>query len=286
MTSPKALLLQHGLRAKHHFGQNFLADEQLCQRIAELASTPPGGTVLELGAGLGALTKPLLERASRVVAVERDRELVPVFSELFRPAIDAGQLTLVEGDAKTVDWEAFLESGPAPRVLAGNLPYQITGPLLERAVQIAPLVERVVFLVQLEVAARVAAAAGEDDYGALSVYVQARFQPRRALVIRRGAFYPQPGVDSAVLVLEPRPIPLAEETATFRQLVSRAFSQRRKTLRNAWSGVLGLDPGSIAAAAAAARVSLDDRGERLDARAFARMARALGDREQPEQPDD
>jgi 16S rRNA (adenine1518-N6/adenine1519-N6)-dimethyltransferase len=282
--SPKTLLNRYELRAKKHFGQNFLADERLALKIAELCTTPPGGTVLELGAGLGALTRPLLERAAHVCAVERDRDLVPILSELFAAPIESGHLSLLEADAKAVDLAQILGQAPRPRVLAGNLPYQITGPLLERAVGAAGVVDRVVFLVQLEVADRLAATPDHDAYGALSVYAQAQFKSERAFVIRRGAFYPQPGVDSAVVVLEPLPVPVARETPTFRALVAAAFQQRRKTLRNAWSGVIGTSGPALADAAVRAGIDLDARGERLLAADFARMARALGDGEQPDAP--
>jgi 16S rRNA (adenine1518-N6/adenine1519-N6)-dimethyltransferase len=278
---PKAQLLEHGLLPKRHFGQNFLADARLAARIAELAMPATGGSVLEIGAGLGALTSPLLERSRRVIAIERDRDLVPVLRQLFSGALEDGRLELVEADAKTADWIGLLAAHPTPHVLAGNLPYQITGPLLERTVALARLVERAVFLVQLEVAERMAAAPGTSNYGALSVFVQAAFSPQRAMIVRRGAFYPQPGVDSAVVVLTPRALPLAVETDVFRSLVAAAFGKRRKTLRNAWHGVLGLDPAAVSQAAARAGIDLTWRGERLGAQDFARMALELGDREQP-----
>ena len=129
------LLRERGLRPKKSFGQNFLQDAHTCARIAELCTTPEGGVVLEIGAGLGALTKPLLERAARVVAIERDRDLVPILQELF---LDT-HLELVEADAVKVDWRAHLSDGPSPRVIAGNLPYQITGRLIQLAVAVADL---------------------------------------------------------------------------------------------------------------------------------------------------
>ena len=202
--SPKAQLQSRGLRPKKHFGQNFLADEQLAQRIADLV--PQGASVVELGAGLGALTRPLLTRAGRLVAVERDRDLVPALAELFAAEIESGQLRVEEADAKAVSVSELLKDAPRPFVLAGNLPYQISGPLLEAAVHMAGEVERVIFLLQLEVVDRLIAKANSEHYGALSVFVQAAFEVERALVIRRGAFYPQPEVDSAVVLLKPRAV--------------------------------------------------------------------------------
>ncbi|MCA9598814.1 MAG: ribosomal RNA small subunit methyltransferase A [Myxococcales bacterium] len=266
----KDVLLEHGLRAKKHFGQNFLADAHLAAKLAELCTTPAGGSVVEIGAGLGALTRPLLERAERVVAIERDRDLIPILRQELSSFEASGRLEILEADAKTADFVALLAPGPAPRVLAGNLPYQLTGPLLQRATAVARHVDRAVFLVQLEVCDRVAAAAGSASYGALSVFVQAQFEPSRAFVLRRGAFYPQPNVDSAVLVLTPRPTPVSEETDVFRMLVSRAFEQRRKMLKNAWSGVPGVER-----AAARASIDLTLRGEALTVFDFAHMAQEL-----------
>ena len=272
LRSPKAQLESRGLRAKRHFGQNFLADENLAQRIADLV--PVGASVVELGAGLGALTRPLLTRAGYLVAVERDRDLVPALGELFAAEIAQGKLRVEEADAKTVSVTALLEGKPRPYVLAGNLPYQISGPLLEAAVHMAGEVELVVFLLQLEVVDRLVAAPDTEHYGALSVFVQAAFEVTRALVIRRGAFYPQPEVDSAVVVLGPRGTRVAE-TPAFRSLVRGAFQKRRKKLRNAWEGTAGRSREELAACALRAGIDLDLRGETLSVADFARMAAEL-----------
>jgi len=270
--SPKAHLLALGLKAKRHFGQNFLADAGLCEKIAQLCA-PAGasGSVVELGAGLGALTRPLLAKSQRVFAVERDRDLVPALRTEFASAIESGQLLVLEADAKAIVLHELFRDQPEPHVLCGNLPYQITGPLLELTVNSAKLLARAVFLIQLEVALRLVARADDANYGALSVFTQAAFDVERAFVIRRGAFYPQPGVDSAVVVLTPRAESFAE-TRAFRALVHAAFGQRRKKLRNAWSSVLGLSHERLAALAAEARIELDRRGETLSVEEFARMA--------------
>ncbi len=270
--SPKAELLRRGLRPKRSFGQNFLTDARLAERIAALATTPPAGTVAEIGAGLGALTAPLLARAARVLAVERDRDLLPILAERFAADLAGGRLTLLEADAKAVDYAALLAAEPRPHVVAGNLPYQLTGPLLERSVALGPSLDRAVFLVQLEVADRLAARPGTPAYGALGVFVGAQYAVERAFVVRRGAFFPQPGVDSALVVLTPHATPLAAETPAFRAVVHGAFGQRRKTLRNAWSGLFAGDAAALAAAASRAGIDLGARGESLDVAAFARMA--------------
>lgn len=271
--SPKALLERYGLRPKYSFGQNFLADERLAARIAQ-ACAAKGGSVVELGAGLGALTRPLLESGVEyVLAVERDREMVPALGQELAAEVESGRLTILEEDAKAIDFATALEGRPRPHVIAGNLPYQITGPLLEKAVHAAPSIERAVFLVQLEVADRLAAAANSDAYGALSVFAQRAFVVERAFVIKRGAFYPQPNVDSAVVTLVPRGA--GPETQAFRNVVRMAFQKRRKQLRNAWAG-LGADRGiDLEEAAERADIDLTARGESLTVADFQRMAAEL-----------
>ncbi len=268
MTSPAVRAFrERGLAPKKSFGQNFLVDPNVTLRVAELCA---GGTIVEIGAGLGALTEPLLARARRVVAIERDRDLCPLLREAFAEPIASGQLVVVEADAKTTDLAGLLASGPAPRVLAGNLPYQLTGPLLERATGLAGQIDRAVFMVQAEVADRLAAAPASEAYGALTVFVTAAFEVRRAMSVGRGSFHPRPGVDSAVVVLVPHHPPRAEETVRFRDAVRAAFAQRRKTLRNAWSK-LG-SPDDVRARADAAGIDLGRRGETLSVEEFARFA--------------
>jgi 16S rRNA (adenine1518-N6/adenine1519-N6)-dimethyltransferase len=274
LSSPKALLERYGLRPKYSFGQNFLADPQLAERIAA-ACGAASGSAIELGAGLGALTRPLLASgAAWVLAVERDRDLVPALAAELEHEVGAGRLQILEEDAKAVDFVAALSGRPRPHVIAGNLPYQITGPLLEKAVHSAPSIERAVFLVQLEVAERLAARAGSEAYGALSVFAQRAFKVERAFVVRRGAFYPQPNVDSAVVTLQPLGAP--PESEAFRRVVRAAFTQRRKQLKNAWSGLFAEHGIELQPAARRAGIDLSARGETLSVADFERMARELG----------
>lgn len=271
---PKTQLHAAGLRPKHHFGQNFLSDPSLCARIAALAAPEGVDGVIEIGAGLGALTAALLERAKHVIAIERDRDLVPELRSTFDGALHEGRLSVVEDDAKTYDYVSALRAFEGKCTLAGNLPYQITGPLLKRSIELASHVVRCTFLVQLEVADRLTANPGGDAYGALSVFLQARYAVRRELIVRRGAFYPQPNVDSAVVVLEPLPAPISDETPLFRAFVKAAFLQRRKKLRNAWAGVAGLSAEALSRAAAEAAIDLNLRGEVLSVEQFAGMSRS------------
>lgn len=267
--SPGGWLAAHGRRARKGLGQNFLADRAVAERIAAQALAEGGGTVLEIGSGLGALTAPLLARAARVVALERDAALVAALQERF-----AGRdgLEVVAGDALRQDWASLLASGPAPRVIAGNLPYHITAPVLERTLAQADRITRAVFMVQREVAERLRAPPGSRTYGATSVLLQARFEVRLVLVVRPGAFVPPPKIDSAVIVLSPWPSPRAQLDDVFRSVVRSAFGERRKMLRNCWRGLGGWTPSELAANAAAAGIELDARAETLGVEAFARLA--------------
>jgi 16S rRNA (adenine1518-N6/adenine1519-N6)-dimethyltransferase len=277
-TDARTVLRRVGLAPKKSFGQNFLVSPHVVDAIAR-ACVPDAeigrARVLELGAGLGVLTSALAERARSVVAVERDRDLVPVLGQELAAPIESNRVRIVEGDAQAVEPSELLgEPDPSsPRVLAGNLPYQITGRLLERAVANADALDRVVFMVQLEVADRLTAAPGTKAYGALTVFVRAAYRVRKLFDVSRGSFHPAPDVTSAVVVLEPLRPRLAEETDMFRAVVKGAFGARRKTLRNAWARVA--EPDRVAQAAAEAGISLDARGETLDVEAFARMASLL-----------
>jgi 16S rRNA (adenine1518-N6/adenine1519-N6)-dimethyltransferase len=271
---PRVVLRGAGLHPKKALGQNFLVAEPIARAIAE-ACVPEGevgrARVVEIGAGTGALTRWLAPRARELVAIERDRDLVPVLAAGLAEL--PVRVRVVEGDARTADVAALL--GPpidgSPRVLCGNLPYAITGPLLRLAVDVADSVDRVVFMVQDEVAVRLAAAPGGKDWAALTVFVHAAYSARRVLKAPPGAFHPPPAVTSAVLELLPLHPRRAIETPAFRAVVKAAFQARRKTLRNAWAG-LGLDGLALAAAAERVGVNLDARGETLDVEAFARMA--------------
>ena len=260
MADPRAVLRERGLRPKKSFGQNFLVAPDVARRIAE-AAVRDAERVVEFGAGTGALTWELARRASRVIAVERDRDLVPVLREGAPDNVE-----VLEADAKKFEI-------PAGVVLTGNLPYQLTGPLLERATAHARTIVRAVFMVQREVADRLLAAPSTKEYGALTVFVRAAFDVQRLMTVSAGSFFPRPDVTSAVVVLTPREHRIPE-TDRFRQLVRAAFAQRRKTLRNAWRAVAPSE--ELEAAAREASISLDARGETLSVEYFGAMARSLG----------
>jgi 16S rRNA (adenine1518-N6/adenine1519-N6)-dimethyltransferase len=238
-------------------GQHFLDDAGILNRIVDALDPVPGETVLEIGPGKGSLTTALLARGLRVIAIEKDRELAA--------ALRRDNLEVVVGDALRVDW---------PRVpkIVGNIPYYITSPLIDKALT-PPLPERVVFLMQAEVAERLAAGPGSKIYGALSVGVQAVCRVEKLFTVAPGSFKPPPKVRSAVVRLTPRAQPLVgqEEIGAFRTFVTACFSQRRKQLKNAVPGLstsqleqLGIDPTL--------------RPERLAPEAFVRMLRSRGEK--------
>ncbi|MGD0674172.1 MAG: 16S rRNA (adenine(1518)-N(6)/adenine(1519)-N(6))-dimethyltransferase RsmA [Polyangiaceae bacterium] len=272
---PRKVLREAGLRPKRSFGQNFLVAEPIARAIAEAcvqAEEQGRARVLELGAGTGVLTRWLVGRARELTAVERDRDLVPV---LIRELLGT-DARVIEADAQSIDIARLLGNAEpgSPRVLCGNLPYAITGSLIRRAVENANAVDRVVFMVQEEVAHRMVARPGAEDRGALTVFVQAAFDVRRVLRAPPGAFHPSPAVSSAVVEMIPLRSRRAVETETFRALVHRAFQARRKTLRNAWAPLVA-DRAVLERAAALAEVALDARGETLEVTAFAAMAAAI-----------
>lgn len=279
--SPRALLDKHDLRAKKTWGQNFLGDPAVLGDIARLAAPTAGDVVIELGAGLGHLSWQLLARGARVVAVERDRDMARVLrSEL------GERITLLEADAARLDWADLARrfgvpegEGGVPRLaVAGNLPYHLSSPILFSLLDAAPSIRRAVFLLQREVAERIAAAPGSKEWGLLSVLLQRHAEVEVARRVPAGAFWPPPRVESAVLCAWFRP-PADEvrDEARFRRLVKAGFGQRRKTLRNALEAAKLASPDQLAAALEAAGIDPTRRGETLTVAEWAKLERQLGE---------
>ena len=256
-------------RAKRRLGQHFLTDPRLLGRIADALGAGPTDTVLEIGPGPGGLTAALAERAGRLVAIEKDRDLVPALRARFPSA------TIVEGDALEADWAAL--AGPGALV-AGNIPYNITSPLIDKALD-PPRPARIVFLVQKEVADRVVAPAGQSAYGALSVGVQSVAAAERLFTVPAGAFHPRPKVDSAVLRLTPLATPLVApaEQGGFRRLVVGLFGFRRKQLVRGLRELTGWTPDPVLAVLARVGIPPAARPEVVDPATFAALYRALVD---------
>ena len=211
--------------AKKSLGQHFLSDPRILHRIRAALPAPAGARVLEIGPGRGALTRELLAAGFRVTAIERDRDLVPTLRVRFP------DLTLVEGDALELDWAAAVSADRGAWYLIGNIPYNITSPLIDRALEADPQPESIVFLVQKEVALRLAAEPGTAEFGALTVGVQASARVERLFIVSAGAFHPVPKVDSALVRLTPRPrVERPPDSRRFRRMVVGLFGARRKQL--------------------------------------------------------
>ncbi len=273
--SPRALLEKYGLRAKKSWGQNFLGDDHILSDIARLAAPRSGDLVVELGAGLGHLTARLVACGARVVAVERDRDM----AEVLRGELGAS-VVLLEADAVRLDYGAILADQTTPTgkiAVVGNLPYHLTSPILFSLLDQSERVSRAVFLVQREVAERLAASPGTREWGILSVFLQREADVSIERIVPPGAFLPPPKVDSAVLcaLFRPPAEPVADPVR-FRRLVKAGFAQRRKTLGNALRAARLVEPDRLAGALALAGIDPARRGETLTVSEWSALDRALG----------
>ncbi|MGE0809991.1 MAG: 16S rRNA (adenine(1518)-N(6)/adenine(1519)-N(6))-dimethyltransferase RsmA [Immundisolibacter sp.] len=234
--------------ARKRFGQNFLHSPGVIARIVATLAPAAGQALVEIGPGHGALTGPVLERAGALTAIELDRDLADELTERFAPR----GLALISADALRFDFRALAPPGGRLRVF-GNLPYNISTPLLFHLLAQRAVIKDMLFMLQREVVDRMAAAPGDDDYGRLSVMLQYACEVEALFVVPPGAFSPAPKVQSRIVQLTPYatlPHPAADERR-FAELVQRAFAQRRKTLRNSLAGVVseaqfaaaGIDPG-------------------------------------------
>lgn len=281
----RELLHRHGFRFSKSMGQNFLTDARVPREIAAASGADRSCGVLEIGPGIGPLTRELCLRAGKVVSVELDRALLPVLEETMA---GAENFTLIPGDILKLDIPALADRafpGLTPLVCA-NLPYNITTPVLTALVE-AKRFAAITVMIQREVALRIAAAPGTADYGAFSIYMQYYTEPEVLFDVPPSCFMPAPKVTSAVLRCRTRTAPPVSprcgEDFLFKT-VRGAFAQRRKTLVNSLSSVFSgqLDKAALAGVIAEAGLSPDVRGERLDLSQFAALAdglwTALGER--------
>ena len=230
MTSAKSILAGRNLAPKKSFGQNFLGDENHLNMIAKAACDLREGSstrVYEIGAGLGALTRALLNQGAFVEAIERDRDLVPILRETFDTEIKSGQLTLHEANATT-----FFTNYETKIVICGNLPYHLTSSILFETARLYNQISGAVYLIQKEVADRIAGKPHSKVYGLLSVLMQSRFEISIIHEVPRDAFWPPPNVESSVIRFKPRRDTTELNWDLFVKLVKSAFAHRRKTLTN------------------------------------------------------
>lgn len=264
------------MRTRKDLGQHFLTDPRLLARIADASGAGAGDIVLEVGPGPGGLTRALLDTGAAVLAIERDPRLGSTLVREFA----SRDFVLVEGDALALDWPALVGpwTGEGLRwMVAGNIPYYITSPLLEKALS-PPLPAAVTYLVQREVADRLAALPGTKQYGALTVGIQAVAEVEVPMRVGKGAFTPPPKVDSALVRLVPRAEPLVApgRVAALRRLTVDLFSYRRKRMQRALREARGLTAEESAALLARAGIDPDLRPEALSPADFVRLLGATG----------
>ena len=261
----RELLERNGLSPNRTLGQHFVVDPNTVRRIARLSAVGPDDRVVEVGAGLGALTLALAETGASITAVEIDRGLLPVL----RTVVESAGVRVVEGDAMALDWAELLGAGPW--VLVANLPYNVATPLIADLLRDVPAIVRMLVMVQREAGERLVAGPGDEGYGGVSVRVA--YWAEAAIVGRVpvGVFLPRPEVESVLVDLrrrtEPAVGPEVDRERLF-ALVAAGFGQRRKMLRRSLAGMVEPD------AFTAAGVRPEARAEELDLAAWARLARA------------
>ena len=274
--SMKEILTAHGFTFKKTLGQNFITDPHICPRMAEASGAEDGVGMLEIGPGIGVLTKELAKRASRVVAVELDDRLLPILDETLA---DYENAKVIHDDAMKVDLDRLVaEEFAGLRVsVCANLPYYITSPVVMRLLESKIPFEQITVMVQKEAADRLCARPGTRDCGAVSLAIAYYAEAKKCFGVPRGCFHPAPNVDSAVISLKLHknpPVSVKNEKNLFKT-VRAAFSQRRKTLSNSLASSLGLPKEQIISAIEQAGLAPTVRAENLSLEEFARLSDAL-----------
>lgn len=275
LSDMRELLAREGIQLTKSLGQNFLHDANQLRRIIAAAELTPRDRVLEIGPGLGPLTELLLENAGEVLAIEKDARLVEVLRARFAPHFAR---RMPHFELRHDDALEFLKREPRDWrdwKLVANLPYSVASPILVELAQGARSPERLVATLQLEVARRLLAAAGDDDYGVLTLLVQLDFEPRGSFKIPATCFFPAPDVGSACVVLVRRARPLLpdELRPVFHKIVKRAFSQRRKMMMKLLRG--DWPEEKLDAAFAELKISPQERAEKLSVEQFVELSRRL-----------
>ena len=277
MTSPRTLLKAWNIKPKKQLGQNFLINAALAETIVKCADLTAGDHVLEIGSGLGAITIPAARRAARLVAVEKDAQLL----DLLRTELAVQQLAnveLVHQDILTLDIREVFGHGQARGVVIGNLPYNISSQIIVQLIAARACLQRALLMLQKEMAQRLIAPPGTKDYGRLSVMLQYCAEVAVVAEAPAGMFYPRPKVDSQVIHVHFRDrigFP-AEDEGLLSRVVKAGFSQRRKTLRNALTGnILQADHARVEAWLARAGIDSRRRAETLTVEEFVRLANLI-----------
>jgi 16S rRNA (adenine1518-N6/adenine1519-N6)-dimethyltransferase len=275
ISAVRELLDRHGFRFSKSLGQNFLINPSVCPRMAEACGADKTTGVLEIGSGIGVLTRELALHAARVSAVEIDNRLLPVLGETLA---DLANTHVIHGDAMEIDLHKLIkdEFGNLKVAVCANLPYYITSPLLMRLLESRLPVDSITVMVQKEAARRLCARPGTRECGAVTLAVWYYSVPQMLFSVSRGSFMPAPNVDSAVIRLNIRSAPPCEvknEQTMFR-IIKAAFGQRRKTLHNALTGV-GISKEEAALLLDAAGIPRQARAEELSLEQFAMLANTM-----------
>jgi 16S rRNA (adenine1518-N6/adenine1519-N6)-dimethyltransferase len=265
----RELLRRYDLRPKTSIGQHFVTDPNTIRKVVKIAGVAPGDQVLEIGPGLGALSLALLDAGARLIAVELDRSLEPVLTEVL-----AGRgARVVIADAMAVDYPRLLRGRPT--TLVANLPYQVATPLIVDLLVGTPAIQSFTVMVQREVGERLAAAPGDDAYGAVSAKIAFLAEARVAARVSRRVFYPMPDVESVVVRIDRRARPSVRiARARLFGVIEAGFAQRRKTIRRALRGA-GWTAEDVERALGQASVPGEARAETLGVPEFAAIAKAL-----------
>ena len=269
-TQIKDLLERHSFHFSKTFGQNFLITARIPEKIAEGAEIDESTTVLEIGPGIGCLTRCLAARAKKVVTVEIDDRLLPILQETLG---DLSNVQVVHGDILKTDLNALLGNEEKLAVCA-NLPYNITTPILVYLLESGLSFESITVMVQKEVAQRFCAERGSKDYGAITLFLNYYTKPKMLFSVGAGNFLPKPRVDSAVLRLQAIQPPVDTPPEELFRLIRAAFSMRRKTLQNTLASA-GISKERTAAALEALNLPATTRGEELGLAEYAALAREL-----------
>ena len=276
----KDTLQKYNFKFKKKFGQNFITDSNLLQKIVDAGDVGPDDVVIEVGPGAATLTKALAQRAKAVIAIEIDRDLVPVIEETMT---GFDNFYLVQGDALQIDLDAIIQEklgAPHRCKVIANLPYYITTPLVMYFLEQGFSIDRIVIMVQKEVAERFTAQPGKKEYGAITVSLHYYGNVRYAFTVPRHMFIPQPDVDSAVVDIQPwtqKPLQ-ADNEQLFHQVVKAAFGQRRKTLNNALK-TLNMDSALMQQALQEVEIDGTRRGETLSVDEFVAFSNAIAQRQ-------
>ena len=272
----KDLLNRHGFTFSKALGQNFLINPSVCPRMAEMSGASKGVGVIEIGSGIGVLTKELAQRADKVVCIEIDKRLLPILDETLA---DYNNIKIINDDVLNVDLHKLIEEEfkDMEVVVCANLPYYITSPIIMYLLENKLPINRITVMVQKEAAQRICALPATRDIGAITVSIRYYAEPKMLFNVSRGSFMPSPDVDSAVIALDilKTPSVSVKNEETFFKVVKGAFSQRRKTVVNCLSGYFSMPKSDITEILNQCDIKVTARAEELTMADFGKISDAI-----------